>query len=474
MIRFLIFFLVIYPCSSSFAQCWVAIDEKGDTNNYALAIRDDHTLWDFTNTETGEQIGENTSWRKCVTTHSAVFLLAADSTLWGYGPNYYGALGLGHTDTVETLTQLNIFKWKDVSSSWGLTTAIKNDGTLWSWGFTGYYQNLLPPTQIGNDNDWKDIHSSGYIIALKNDNTLWFGYPTSELTQIGSDTDWNYIWIEGNQWWAIKENGTLWYNGVQVGTDSDWLSVVGHMYADTYGIKTNGTLWFWENTSYSLPFNPEGTPDQINSFTNCQQVSIISGFYETPPICCIYEENKLWMDEYASDIECSSDSIGGSNEDTNHTYFLNNIPQCISYQAVARNGQGNTIANTPIQVRLTLITDSLSGTTEYSETHALITNSLGLFNTAFGGGTPVIGTFTSINWVSGSKYLKVELNTGNGYLDIGTQQLLSVPFALRSKSAAEIENNSLPVFSDNAAAIAGGLTAGKLYRTSTGDLKVVY
>jgi hypothetical protein len=59
-------------------------------------------------------------------------------------------------------------------------------------------------------------------------------------------------------------------------------------------------------------------------------------------------------------------------------------------------------------------------------------------------------------------------------VDLGTQQLMSVPFAQRAAAAGTIENGTLPIFADNAAALAGGLSVGKLYRTSTGDLKIVY
>jgi hypothetical protein len=151
-----------------------------------------------------------------------------------------------------------------------------------------------------------------------------------------------------------------------------------------------------------------------------------------------------------------------------------NLPAAISYQAVARDAQGQPMSDANVQIRFTLLADSLNGASEYVEEHTLTTNALGLFTTAFGSGNPVASTFADINWAAGNKYLKVELDSGSGFVDIGTQQLLSVPFALRSKSAGEIENDSLPVYPDNAAALAGGLIAGKMYRTATGDLKVVY
>ncbi|MFN5620396.1 MAG: LamG domain-containing protein [Flavobacteriales bacterium] len=160
--------------------------------------------------------------------------------------------------------------------------------------------------------------------------------------------------------------------------------------------------------------------------------------------------------------------------DINSNQSSTTVPAFINYQAVARNAGGDPLANADVQVRFTLLADSLGGATEYSETHALTTNALGLFTTAFGAGTPEVSTFDSIAWDNSNKFLRVELNAGNGYIDMGTQQLLSVPFALRSQSAAAIRNEHLPVFNDNVAAVAAGLAPGTMYRTSSGVLMVVY
>ncbi len=151
-----------------------------------------------------------------------------------------------------------------------------------------------------------------------------------------------------------------------------------------------------------------------------------------------------------------------------------NVPQGISYQAVARNPQGLPLSNTALQVKFTLLSDSLTGTTEYSELHSLTTNDLGLFTTAFGTGTPLSGTFANINWAGGNKFVKIEADQGSGFIEMGTQQMLSVPFSMRSQTSAAIQNNGLPVFANNAAALAGGLQAGQIYRTAAGVLMVVY
>jgi hypothetical protein len=152
----------------------------------------------------------------------------------------------------------------------------------------------------------------------------------------------------------------------------------------------------------------------------------------------------------------------------------NPVPPGIPYQAVVRNANGQVAANAAVTTRFTLHQTTADGAVEYQETHALTTNAQGLMATALGQGTAVQNTFAAINWANTTKFLQVEVDLGNGYVDLGTQQLMSVPFAQRAAAAGTIENGTLPIFADNAAALAGGLSVGKLYRTSTGDLKIVY
>ena len=162
-----------------------------------------------------------------------------------------------------------------------------------------------------------------------------------------------------------------------------------------------------------------------------------------------------------------NEGVGGSSS-------ANPVPPGIPYQAVVRNANGQVAANAAVTSRFTLHQTTADGTVEYQETHALTTNAQGLMATVLGQGTAVQNTFAAINWSNTTKFLQVEVDLGNGYVDLGTQQLMSVPFAQRAAAAGTIENGTLPIFSDNAAALAGGLSVGKLYRTSTGDLKIVY
>ena len=109
-------------------------------------------------------------------------------------------------------------------------------------------------------------------------------------------------------------------------------------------------------------------------------------------------------------------------------------PQAIPYQAVARDNAGNAIANQAVSLRFTIHDATSGGTIVYRETQSKTTNSLGLFTANIGQGTVVSGTFASINWGSGSKFMQVEMDAAGGtsYTDMGTQQMQSVPYALNA------------------------------------------
>lgn len=129
------------------------------------------------------------------------------------------------------------------------------------------------------------------------------------------------------------------------------------------------------------------------------------------------------------------------------------VPQGISYQAIALNGSGNPVINSTVGVRLSILDNSASGTVLYTETHVKMTDAQGLFNTVIGQGTVVTGTFASINWGKNSKFLKVEMDVAGGttYVLTGTTQLLSAPYALYAEkiNTANIPGLSTAISSKN-------------------------
>ncbi|MEK0412626.1 MAG: hypothetical protein RL070_114 [Bacteroidota bacterium] len=110
------------------------------------------------------------------------------------------------------------------------------------------------------------------------------------------------------------------------------------------------------------------------------------------------------------------------------------IPQQLNYQGIARNASGEPISTHVITVRLSIIDSAANGIVTYQETKTVSTNYVGLFTIVIGapGGINVIGTIASVNWNTGKKYIKLEIdpNGASNFTLVGMNQLQSVPFAL--------------------------------------------
>ncbi len=115
------------------------------------------------------------------------------------------------------------------------------------------------------------------------------------------------------------------------------------------------------------------------------------------------------------------------------------IPSGISYQAVARDAQGAELVNKSITVRFSLIIGTSDGNTEWVETHLATTDQFGLFNLVIGEGTREAGSntdkFSDIDWGADRYFLKVEIDFGSGYRNLGIMPFLSVPYALYAASS---------------------------------------
>jgi hypothetical protein len=122
-------------------------------------------------------------------------------------------------------------------------------------------------------------------------------------------------------------------------------------------------------------------------------------------------------------------------------------PQAIPYQGVARNASGNILSNQSIGLRLSIRDLTVAGAVVYSETHATVTTNLGLFNLNIGSGTPITGTLAGVNWGVGAKFIKVEMDPAGGlsYIDMGTTQLNSVPYALFAGQSGSTASGTLNV-----------------------------
>jgi alpha-tubulin suppressor-like RCC1 family protein len=236
-----------------------------------------------------------TNWKQVsVVTHTAA--IKTDGTLWTWGRNTYGQLGINNATTKNTpvTTFLGGTNWKQVScggrtTTMGFTAAIKTDGTLWTWGRNSYgtlginntTNKLTPVTTFLGGTNWRQVSCGlGHVAAIKTDGTLWTwgrnaygqlgigvaGTSTNRTTpvQIGTATNWKDISCGREHTLAVKTDGTLWVwgrnntrqlglgSGVtanqnapqQLGTAKTWKKVSGGV-DHSAAIKTDGTLWLW-------------------------------------------------------------------------------------------------------------------------------------------------------------------------------------------------------------------------------------
>jgi hypothetical protein len=130
-----------------------------------------------------------------------------------------------------------------------------------------------------------------------------------------------------------------------------------------------------------------------------------------------------------------------------HFIVFAQAPQKMSYQCVVRDAGGVLVTNHSVGMRTSILQGTSTGTVVYQETYNPNpqTNANGLLSIEIGGGLPISGTFSSINWASGPYFLKTETDPSGGtsYTITGTSQLLSVPYALAAKTAETADYNDL-------------------------------
>jgi alpha-tubulin suppressor-like RCC1 family protein len=168
------------------------------------------------------QTGAESDWQNTIlnrNSYGGSLAVKSDGTLWAWGDNSVGVLGLGDTTARSSAVQVgSLTDWSEAATiGTNTAAAIKTDGTLWTWGENNYGQlghggttNRSSPVQVGSLTDWAHIIPM-YVratYALKTDGTLWMwgnvngsnteGNRRSSPVQCGSDTDWTDAWGKGN------------------------------------------------------------------------------------------------------------------------------------------------------------------------------------------------------------------------------------------------------------------------------------
>ncbi len=117
------------------------------------------------------------------------------------------------------------------------------------------------------------------------------------------------------------------------------------------------------------------------------------------------------------------------------------VPQRIAYQAVLRNADGTVMANQQVELQVLLHRTTATGDVVYSETHTKTTTNQGLVAFEIGAGTVNAGTFSGISWSDPIFLeLKVKKQGQQSFTDLGTSQIVAVPYAFLAEKSLNANN----------------------------------
>ena len=331
---------------------WSSVAAGGGYSRYdghSLALKNDGSLWAWGYNHYGQlgnglggsiwlynkyspvRIGEDSDWAVVVAGNSHSLALKKDGSLWSWGANSSGQLGIGDESITESFSPVRVGEdndWVTVVAGASHNLAIKNDGSLWAWGANRQGQlgnglggiwsdNEYAPILIGEDNDWAVVAAgASHSLALKNDGSLWvWGDTTYESfwsvgcyqgglspVRAGNDNDWVKIEAGKGSFWSgynlgLKSDGSLWGWGVnrgllgtgdtfsgcfpnQIEKNSQWTTISARA-SHSLALKSDGTLWAWGVNDYGQI--GDGTlwseiPLRISAFIN-KKTGLLPGVY---------------------------------------------------------------------------------------------------------------------------------------------------------------------------------------------------
>lgn len=120
-----------------------------------------------------------------------------------------------------------------------------------------------------------------------------------------------------------------------------------------------------------------------------------------------------------------------------YSIALAQVPQRFNYQGIARDSKGNPMANQKMSLKISVLPTSDATNPEYEEIQSVLTNEFGLYTLQIGTGEALTGEMKTVKWETGNKYIKVAIDPkgGSDFVDAGTNQLLSVPYAIYADKA---------------------------------------
>ena len=206
-----------------------------------------------------------------------------DGTFWAWGGQNYGELGLNaqgaprQSSPTQVGSGASFTSPKAVLSTCEYVTMIKCEGTMWSWGYNVHGNlginnttSVSVPVQIGTDTNWSKVAHNNYgAYAVKTNGTLW-AWGSNNTGQLGQNT-------RGS---GLAGSASV---PIQIGSDTNWQDVYSNHGTGAIAKRTDGSFWAWGSSDYAIWGNNAGvsqcysSPIQIHSagvysdFMNAQQ-----------------------------------------------------------------------------------------------------------------------------------------------------------------------------------------------------------
>jgi alpha-tubulin suppressor-like RCC1 family protein len=299
--------------SQAGSVCWREISAG---QNFTLAIKSDGTLWgwgangnllglngNIANQSLPVQIGAANDWMTVSAGANHSLAVKTNGTLWAWGSGIFGQLGNGaFNNATWTVTQLGTANdWLKVSAGSAYSLAIKNTGTLWAWGLNttgqlgiGSIVNQNLPTQVGISSNWSEIEA-GHEHALALDNL-------------------GFVWAWGNNTFGQLGDGTntTSLSPIQITTTPGWLDISagfdhslflnGFGFIFSCGNNTNGQLGDGTNTASNvmIPMTSTGTQFQYIAVSAGQTHSMAIQNNGTLSTCGLNNQGQLGLGNFAN------------------------------------------------------------------------------------------------------------------------------------------------------------------------------
>jgi len=267
---------------------------KTDGGLWAWGINDDGQLGtgvQFMDLFLPFQVTQGSTWSQVSAGYQHTLGIKTDGSLWAWGANSYGQLGIGES-LVNQPTPMPVASgssWFQASAGEFHTLGIKTDGTLWAWGsnYKGALGIGIPPGETHEPSPELNVGpfvqvSAGYYYTLglqysqerylwswgDNDNgQLGIGEPLVNFSSVPAPVFSGLPWVQVSAGFShslgIKTDGSLWawgnnergelgtgddnarqYSPIQVGKEMDWVSVsAGNFFS--LGLRSDGCLYAW-------------------------------------------------------------------------------------------------------------------------------------------------------------------------------------------------------------------------------------